>query len=445
MEALEEYLSVSYDRSRIQQRNRRISILLDISNFLASSLNLQQILDGSLSRVLEHFEFEGGRIYLMDKGGSHLRLAAHRGIEPGGLEAVRLDEGFSGKAATTRSFLAGHVRDLEDPNRVRLLLGKGYETVVCVPLIALDEVIGVMNLATDKVIELDQSKIDLFMIVGNQIATAANNAQLYEDVQKKVKELKEKKETIKFFAYSASHDLKCPAVGLHGLAKQFHKKYAELLDPKGKEVCEQILKTSKHMVDLADKINAYITTKESPLNIERVRVDEIIEMIRSEFVQIMEARDIEWIEPSTTPEVLADRLVLLRFFQNCVDNALKYGGERLTRIRIGYEQDSDSHIFSVTDDGVGLNQEDAEGLFQVFCRHETSKGTEGSGLGLTIVKELAERQGGKTWVQSEKGNGAAFFMSIPKRPLSEPQASRHAEAYKRFRSSEVFLQKRNES
>jgi K+-sensing histidine kinase KdpD len=419
MEAFREYLSVSYDRSRIQQRNRKISILLEISNFLASSLSLQHILDGALSRVLEHFGFDGGRIYLMDKGGSHLRLAAHSGIEPGGLEIVSLDEGFSGKAARTRSFLAGNVRDLEDRNRVKLLLGKGYEMIICVPLIALDEVVGVMNLATDKVIELDQSKIDLLMIVGNQIATAANNAQLYEDVQKKVKELKEKKETIKFFAYSASHDLKCPAVGLHGLAKLFQKKYAETLDAKGRELCTQILRTATHIVGLADKINAYISAKESPLKMERVRVNEIIELIRNEFVQIMEARDIEWVEPSTTPEILADRLVLLRFFQNCVDNALKYGGERLTRIRIGYEQDSHSHIFSVTDDGVGLSQEDTEGIFQLFRRHETSSGIEGSGLGLAIVKELAERQGGKAWVRTEEGKGASFFLSIPKRPPTD--------------------------
>ena len=418
MEASGEYLAVSYDRSRIRERNHKISILLDISNFLASSLDLQHILDEALVRVMEHFRFDGGRVYLMDEGRSHLKLAAHTGIEPKGLEIVRLDEGFSGKAARTRSFLAGNVRDLEDRNRVKLLLGKGYETIVCVPLVALDEVVGVMNLATERVIELDQSKIDLLMIVGNQIATAAKNAQLYTDNQKKIKELKEKKETIKFFAYSASHDLKCPAVGIHGLAELFQKKYAETLDAKGKELAEQILKTSKHILGLVDKINAYIATKESPLKIEPVRVKEITEVIRSEFVQVLEERGIKWSEPSTPLTIQADRSALIRFFQNCVDNALKYGGGGLTEIRIGYDEDSDSHIFFVRDDGVGLKQEDTEGLFQLFRRHETSTGIDGSGLGLAIVKELAERQGGKVWVETAPGKGATFLLSIPKRSSS---------------------------
>jgi len=414
MEAIEEYLSVSYDRSRIREKNHTISILLDISNFLASSLNLQLILDGALARVVEHFGFDGGRIYLMEQGRAQLKLAAHSGIEPNGLEIVRLDEGFSGKAARTRSFLAGNVRDMEDRSRVRLLLGKGYETIFCVPLIVLDEVVGVMNLATARVIELDQSKIDLLLIVGNQIGTAANNAQLHAENQQKINELEEKKQTIKFFAYSASHDLKCPAVGLHGLAELFQKKYAEALDGKGKELCAQILKTSKHIVALTDKINAYIAAKESPLKMERVCVKEIIEMIRNEFVQILEARRIEWIEPSTPVEIRADPVSLVRFFQNCVDNALKYGGEGLTQIRIGYDQNPDFHLFSVTDDGVGLNQEDAEGVFQLFRRHETSNGIEGSGLGLAIVKELAKKQGGEAWVRTEEGKGATFFLSIPR-------------------------------
>jgi signal transduction histidine kinase len=416
MEALGDYMSVQYDRSLIQDRNRKISILLDISNFLASSLRLEHILDGALTRVLDHFGFEGGRIYLMGEDGKHLTLAAHSGIEPLGLETVGIEEGFSGKAARTRSFLAGRVRDLEDRQRVRLLLGKGYEMIVCVPLIALDKVVGVMNLATDRVIELDQSKIDLLMIVGNQIATAANNALLYENVQGKVKELKEKKETIKFFAYSASHDLKSPAVGLHGLAQRLQQKYAAALDRNGREVCEQILKTSNHILALSEKINAYIATKELPLEIERTSLSEITDLIRCEFEPVLRERNIRWTEPSQPVEIQADKSALIRFFQNCVDNALKYGGERLTEVRIEHEQDRDSHIFSVHDDGIGMKQEDAEGLFELFQRHETSNGVDGSGLGLAIVKELARRHGGRVWAETEEGKGITFFLSIPKQP-----------------------------
>jgi GAF domain-containing protein len=184
MSVFDEYLAIDYNRSAGRARDRRISILFDISNFLASSRNLHDMLAGVLSRVLTHLGFDGGRIYLMEEGKSHLRLAAHAGIDPKGLKTVGIDEGFSGKTARTRSLVAGRVTDLEDRNRVKLLLGKGYEMIVCVPLIALDEVVGVMNLSTKRVIELDRTKMDLLMIVGNHIAATVSRTRPCRSVKK---------------------------------------------------------------------------------------------------------------------------------------------------------------------------------------------------------------------------------------------------------------------
>jgi len=276
---------------------------------------------------------------------------------------------------------------------------------------------GVMRLATKGVIELDRNKIELLVIVGNQIATAANNARLYTDIRKELRNLEEKKETIKFFAYSVSHDLKCPAVGLEGLAERLKNKHAESLGEKGKELCNQILKTSKHILALSNKINAYIATKESPLQIERVRLKEVTEIVRNEFASPLEERSIRWSEPSEEVDIEADRTALIRFFQNCVDNSLKYGGDRMTEIRLGHVEGRHAHILSVHDDGVGMRQEDGDLAFELFERRETSNGVDGSGLGLAIVKELANRHGGRVWVKTDAEKGVTFFLSIPKRSL----------------------------
>ena len=102
-----------------------------------------------------------------------------------------------------------------------------------------------MNLGTSKMTELNQSKIDILTAKGNQIAVAANNAKLYEDLQNKITTLNEKKEMIKFFAYSISHDLKSPALGIYGLLKRFQVNYEQLLDDKGRMYIHQILKASR--------------------------------------------------------------------------------------------------------------------------------------------------------------------------------------------------------
>jgi light-regulated signal transduction histidine kinase (bacteriophytochrome) len=97
-----------------------------------------------------------------------------------------------------------------------------------------------------------------------------------------------------------------------------------------------------------------------------------------------------------------------------VDNSLKYGGERLSRIWIGYEESEDFHIFSFSDNGTGLKEEAAEKIFRAFQRDETSRGVEGAGLGLTIVKEIAEQHGGSVWVEPRSKKGITFYLSISK-------------------------------
>jgi len=271
-----------------------------------------------------------------------------------------------------------------------------------------------MNLATHKNIDLDSEKIDLFTTIGNQIAAAANNARLYEDLEAKIKTLKRKNELIEFFAYSISHDLKSPAAGLYALTKRLQEKCGGGLDEKGKTYCAQILRTTEHIVALVDNINAYIETRDTPLNLEKVKVKEIMDTIRCEFSDIIRRRQIRWLEPENLPEIIADKLALSRVFRNFTDNALKYGGKKMLQIKVGYKEDEAFHIFSFTDDGVGINEKHAGKIFEIFQRHETSRGTSGSGLGLAIVKEVAARHQGKSWMGKNGEKGTSFSISISK-------------------------------
>ncbi len=414
MQTNHKYISVNFDALELKQRNKDLAILLEMSNSLSSFMSLGEVLRGALSKVLAHFGLKAGRIYLLDEGGEYLYLAAHQGTQPDALEIVRIDEGFSGKAVRTRSFIAQRVLDLEDEKRVALLLGKGFKWIICVPLIVRDKVLGVLNLATDKIIDVDQNQVDLLTAIGNQIAVAANNAKLYEDLENKLQTLKQKKEMIKFFAYSVSHDLKSPATSIYGLAKRLRDRCEGSLDEKGIEYCNQLLKASEQMVSLVENINSYIVTKEAPLNIEKINVKEIMEEIRNEFFAILEERQIAWSEPEAMPKIWADRISFSRVFRNLVDNALKYGGEELHEIKIEYNENGEFHIFSISDDGVGIKAGDEGKIFEVFQRNETSKGTDGSGLGLAIVKEIAQRHGGQVWLKNHGEKGTAFYISISK-------------------------------
>jgi signal transduction histidine kinase len=105
-------------------------------------------------------------------------------------------------------------------------------------------------------------------------------------------------------------------------------------------------------------------------------------------------------------------LSILRVFRNFVDNALKYGGEGLSEISIGYQGNDDFHIFSVSDNGAGIRGGDYEGLFAAFRRDDTSKAVEGAGLGLAIVSEIAERHKGRVWAEY-LGVKGSLNISLP--------------------------------
>ena len=226
--------------------------------------------------------------------------------------------------------------------------------------------------------------------------------------------LRQSSEKLKFFAYAVMHDLKSPTIGIYGLTELLHKHYKDALDERGKSYCDQILKASVHVAALVEKINVYIATKESPLKIEKINIKDILQIISEEFSPRLVVRQIKWLEPEAMVEIKADKLSILRVFRNFVDNALKYGGEDLSEIRIGYKESEEFHTLSVSDDGAGIREGDYERIFAAFLRGETYKAVEGVGLGLAIVAEIAERHGGRVWAEPRKDRWTTFHISIAK-------------------------------
>ncbi len=246
---------------------------------------------------------------------------------------------------------------------------------------------------------------------------AVSNEQLIREVEERRRAeqaLKKTSEKLKFFAYSVAHDLKSPAIGVYGLTKRLSKHAKNVLDEKGRIYCDQILKVSEHIAALVEKINIYIATKEAAPMIETTNVTEILRMLKDEFSSQLSLRRIGLLAPESEVEIEADRLSILRIFRNLIDNALKYGGENLTRISIGYEDSESLHIFSVSDNGKGLKEANSKKVFELFQRDETSRGVEGAGLGLAIVKEIAEQHGGRVWVEPRGKKGITFCVSISK-------------------------------
>jgi light-regulated signal transduction histidine kinase (bacteriophytochrome) len=226
--------------------------------------------------------------------------------------------------------------------------------------------------------------------------------------------LRESSQKMKLFAYSIAHDLKGPTVSIHGLAKRIQDHYRHALDEKGKAQCGHVLKAAEDIAELVENLNTYVSTKETPLSIGSVDPADIFQTLGKEYSEDLRARGISWIVPDDIPVIKADKTSLVRAMRNLIDNALKHGGNDLSAIEIGCEDADDSHVFTVSDNGAGLEDEEVEKIFDPFERKTRSSETEGSGLGLAIVREIAEHHDGKVWAPPKREKGAVFFLSISK-------------------------------
>jgi signal transduction histidine kinase len=252
---------------------------------------------------------------------------------------------------------------------------------------------------------------------------AAQNRHLLNEIRERKKaeaELQESAEKIKHFAYSVAHDLKNPAIATYGLAKNLNKKFGDALTERGKVICEQIQRSSEDIAALVEKINIFIATKETPLHIENISLKNIFLTLYEEFSSQLLLRAVQWSIQDNMPDgIIADRLAVTRIFRNLIENALKYGGEGLSKIAIGYRFTDALHIFTVTDDGQGVTEEDSEDIFNWFKRKKQTSTPEsgGAGMGLAIVREIAATLGGAVWQEPAKPKGVTFCVSLSRHLL----------------------------
>jgi len=242
------------------------------------------------------------------------------------------------------------------------------------------------------------------------------NLNLLDEIKKRQEaeyEIKIFSEKIKLFAYSVAHDLKNPAISVHGLAKFLNEKLGNNLDDRAKKICKQIQRASEDIVSLVNQINVFISAKETPLDIENISLKEIFIEINDEFVSEFNNRSIQLSVSDNVPDSLvADRISIIRIFRNIIENSLKYGGEELGRITIDYRATDDLHILTVTDDGKGIKEKDSDSIFKWFKRRTDSRGTQGAGMGLAIIREIISLHGGEIWHEPAKPTGVTFCFSI---------------------------------
>ncbi|NEP36928.1 ATP-binding protein, partial [Moorena sp. SIO3B2] len=232
-------------------------------------------------------------------------------------------------------------------------------------------------------------------------------AQLAQDLERSNAELKK-------FAYVASHDLQEPLNQVANYVQLLEMRYNDKLDEDASEFITFAVEGVSLMQTLIDDVLAYSKVDLQGIEFKLTEVETALDHALANLRgRIRETGAVITHDPF--PTVMADSTQLMQLFQNLIGNAIKFRSEQPPEIHVGAKRLEDSWLFSVQDNGIGIEPQFSDRIFVIFQRLHTRDEYPGTGMGLAICKKILECHRGKIWVESELGHGATFYFTIPVR------------------------------
>lgn len=257
--------------------------------------------------------------------------------------------------------------------------------------------------------------------IAAQAAIAIDNARLFEQahraqraLQASNEELRRANHDLEQFAYSASHDLKEPLRNVAIYSELISQRYADRLDGRAQDFLGYVVQSARRMDSLVNDLLAFTRAGSSAAEgeSEAASASEALENAIANVSSTIAELHAEIIH-DPLPDVPIRKIHLEQLFQNLLSNALKYRSDKPPLVHISAQMKDGKWLFSVNDNGIGIEPQYQERIFGIFKRLHTAERYPGTGIGLAICKRIVERYHGRIWVESELGHGATFFFTLP--------------------------------
>ena len=247
------------------------------------------------------------------------------------------------------------------------------------------------------------------------------------ELAERMKDLARSNSELQQFAYVASHDLQEPLRMVASFTQLLGRRYKEKLDDDARDFINYAVDGATRMQTLITDLLSYsrVGTQGKPL--ESTRCDDVLDRVLNHNLSLAIKESGAVITRDPLPTVMADPLQLGQLFQNLIANAIKFRGKDRPSVQIFAERRNGDWEISVCDNGIGISQEHADRIFVIFQRLHTKTEYPGTGIGLAICKKIAERHGGRIWVEPTRGGGSTFRFTIPSRKVSQLQRREHDE------------------
>jgi light-regulated signal transduction histidine kinase (bacteriophytochrome) len=246
-----------------------------------------------------------------------------------------------------------------------------------------------------------------------------DNAELERRVEERTKELavanqvlEQSNLELKQFAYVASHDLQSPLRSISGFVQLLQLEYEGKLDEQAQDWIRRTVQSIEQMQTLIRDLLSYSRVDARSRPFTQIAfldiVNDALTLLDSSIHD--SGAQVTW---GPLPEIMGDRSQLVQLIQNLIGNGLTYRGDQPPRIHLSAERSGKEWIFSVRDNGIGIEPKYHEQIFEIFRRLHDQKEYPGTGIGLAVCRRVVSRHGGKIWVKSESGHGSTFCFTIP--------------------------------
>lgn len=327
-----------------------------------------------------------------------------------GRQAILIDSSLLQVVTTHHEFLADFLASAPQKNGPALKAAGDFlrETLASFEMIHRGYGDTVSNLR-QKTDELDETNKRLLNLNENlEIRVAEKTAA----TEQKSRELARANDELEQFVHAAAHDLKEPLRTITSYVQLLQKVTQNNLPPGANDYIQFVVEGTHRLQELIDDLLSYTRLSATPQPPQRIDLSKVLqETLTSLETAIKDKQAVVTHDP--LPTLLTDHAHMMLLFQNLISNALKFHGKDPPRVHISARREGSQWVFTVTDNGIGIDEKYFGKLFVVFQRLNTRDEYPGTGIGLALCRKIVEQQNGKIWLESKVGRGTTFYFSLP--------------------------------
>ncbi len=412
------------ERAKIEEETRRrseeMAALYSMAHTLAQPGSYKERVTSLLETLVELTSADQVGLRVPDQGGEGLVVLAVVGPSIGTNRQHMLpySESVTGKA-----FTQGEPVIVNDYQRsdmaIPILLERGIGSMASLPVKVTGSTLGVINILSSFPDHFTPDRIRFLTTIAGGVGALLENARLQEALEQRAEELARSNADLEQFAYVASHDLQEPLRSVVGFTSLLSRRYAGRLDDDADRFIGRAVAAASRMQVLINDLLSYSRVGRNMDDLEGVDTGALLDRETNSLHASIEESGAKIVSDGL-PTITSDATLLGHVFRNLIGNAIKYRGKEPPVVHVWAEQLGDEWRFAVRDNGIGIDPRFADRIFTIFQRLHPRGTYAGTGIGLSISKKAVERLGGRIWVESQLGQGATFYFTVPAHPAGTP-------------------------